>query len=51
VKPLVQVRELPVHRRGQSRLDPGVKLAGLDIGDQFANDLLSVAIQSLLDRD
>jgi hypothetical protein len=26
--------ELQVYQRGQSRRDPGVKLAGVDIGDQ-----------------
>lgn len=26
--------ELQVHQRGQSRRDPGVKVAGVDIGDQ-----------------
>jgi hypothetical protein len=27
-------RELELHQRCQSRRDPGVKLAGIDIGDQ-----------------
>ena len=26
--------ELQVHQRGQSRCDPGVKLSGVDVGDQ-----------------
>ncbi|MGC1449802.1 MAG: hypothetical protein WA830_07180 [Candidatus Sulfotelmatobacter sp.] len=43
-QPLLEIRflehpELQVHQMGQSRRDPGVKLAGVDVGDRSGDDI------------